>query len=271
MNERLVERLNINIQEFQEIEENIAILKLAIYQDKVRELKEKKEQELKDLIFAQATFYNQNYNDYKKQIDEILNKTRHLAVPRQLHAHAVLVRVGMQPSRSRSAGPRRGQEPDRARRNGARDREHDLVHGGRHRHPRRHVHRQGQHLHAQRRQRRHRGQQGGRARTEADAGQPPVRHRPSDAVHGGHAALHPYARRQRRSRRGDQKPQGQKGRHDLGVQPVVRQAALRAAGRCGSVHAVRHGRHARVSRGLRDHGRRRKGRGGELQKVRREL
>lgn len=74
MNERLVERLNINIQEFQEIEENIAILKLAIYQDKVRELKEKKEQELKDLIFAQATFYNQNYNDYKKQIDEILNK-----------------------------------------------------------------------------------------------------------------------------------------------------------------------------------------------------
>lgn len=74
MNERLVERLNINIQEFQEIEENIAILKLAIYQDKVKELKAKKEQELKDLIFAQVTFYNQNYNDYKKQIDEILNK-----------------------------------------------------------------------------------------------------------------------------------------------------------------------------------------------------
>lgn len=74
MDERLVERLNKNIQEFQEIEENIAILKLAIYQDKIKELKEKKEKELKDLIIAQAIFYNQNINDYKKQIDEILNK-----------------------------------------------------------------------------------------------------------------------------------------------------------------------------------------------------
>lgn len=74
MNEKLVERLNVNIHDFQEIEENLAILKLAIYQDKIKELKEKKRKELVDLILSQAIFYNQNLNDYRKQIDEILNK-----------------------------------------------------------------------------------------------------------------------------------------------------------------------------------------------------
>ena len=52
-------------------------------------------------------------------------------------------------------------------------------------------------------------------RAETDAREPAVRCGPSDAVHGRHAACHPLLRR-----RGE--PQGQEGRHDLGLLPQLR-------------------------------------------------
>ena len=80
-------------------------------------------------------------------------------------------------------------------------------------------------------------------RAAPDARQPPVRRRPSHPVHGRYAAHHPLLRR-----RGE--PQGQEGRHDLGLFPQLRQAPVRPAGRHRPVHPLRHGRHPGPSRGL---------------------
>ena len=128
------------------------------------------------------------------------------------------------------------------------DRQHDLLHGRRHRHPGRHVHRQGQRLYARGGGRRHRRPQGRRAGAEAHPGQPPVRHRPPHSVHGRHAPHHPPLRR-----RGE--PEGQEGGHDLGLLSQLRQAPLRAPGRHRPDEPLRHGRGAGPPRGLRGHAR----------------
>ena len=78
---------------------------------------------------------------------------------------------------------------------------------------------------------------------QPDARQPPVRRRPSHPVHGRYAPHHPLLRRRR-------EPQGQEGRHDLGLFPQLRQAPVRPAGRHRPVHPLRHGRHPGPSRGL---------------------
>ena len=69
--------------------------------------------------------------------------------------------------------------------------------------------------------RREGGLSGRHSGAAAHAGEPAVRRRPPDPVHGRYAAHHPRVRR-----RGE--PQGQEGRHDLGLLPLLRQAPLRA-------------------------------------------
>ena len=65
---------------------------------------------------------------------------RRLQLPRQLHPHPLLLFVsGLRSSRPLRPGPGRRQEPDRPRRNRPRNRDHDLLPGRSHRHPRRHV------------------------------------------------------------------------------------------------------------------------------------
>ena len=143
-----------------------------------------------------------------------------------------------------SAGPGRRQVADRARRNGARDRQHDLVLRRRRRHPRRHVPGRGQRLHARSRRGARRRLCPGRAAAAPGGHQPAVRHRPPDAEHGrpGLAA---------RALRQPGQAQGQEDRHDLGLLAELRQAAVGAAGHHRPDDALRHGRHAGPPRGLR--------------------
>ena len=108
------------------------------------------------------------------------------------------------------------------------------------------------------------GPQGRRPGAEAHPGQPAVRHRPSHPGHGRYAAHHPLLRR-----RGE--PEGQEGRHDLGLLPLLRQAPVRAPGHHRPDDPLRHGRGPGPSRGIRGHARGRGGRQEERRGVRRQL
>ena len=124
-----------------------------------------------------------------------------------------------------------------------RDRQHGLLHGRRHRHPGRYVHRRGpqvsDHLHGRREGRLPRRHSG----AAAHPGEPAVRRGSPHPVHGRYAARHPLLRR-----RGE--PEGQEGRHDLGLFSLLRQASVRSPGRYRPVHPLRHGRDPGPSRGL---------------------
>ncbi len=109
---------------------------------------------------------------------------RHLDLPRQLHPHPLLLRLRRERARLHAVRPGRGEEPDRPRRDRARDRQHDQLPDGGHRHPRRHVPGRGQQVHARGRRRPHRRHAAGRAAPPAQHRQPPVRHRPPDPVAG---------------------------------------------------------------------------------------
>ena len=114
----------------------------------------------------------------------------------------------------------------------------------RHRHPRRHVHRQGRRLHGRGRRVRGRGLQGRRARPPSHPHLAAVRLRPPDAVLRRHALPHRGVRR-------PGEPAWQEGRRDLGLLALLRQAAVLPAVAHLAAAALWHGRHAGPPRGLR--------------------
>ena len=122
-------------------------------------------------------------------------------------------------------GPRRAEEPDRARRDGARDRQHDQLPR-----PRSIGIRDDMFLGEGNKYMREVGDaltdgaEQGVLHRRPEHRQPPVRRRPPDPVARRPGLAEEALRRPR-------EPAGQEDRDDLGLQPELRQAALGAAGR----------------------------------------
>lgn len=81
---QLFEKLNENIQNLEDIENEISMLQLATYQKNIEKLKECKIDEIKELFEQNSRFYNQkseryrieiekNINDYKEQLENLIN------------------------------------------------------------------------------------------------------------------------------------------------------------------------------------------------------
>ncbi len=86
----------------------------------------------------------------------------------------------------------------------------------------------------------------GRPGATAHPGQFAVRYRPPYPEHGGHAAPDQHFRRRGES-------QGQKDRHDVGLQPLLRKASVRTSGRDRPYDPLRHGRGLGSPKGIRGH------------------
>lgn len=74
MDEELIEKLNLNMRNIQEVEENIAIVNLKIFEKRKKDLKKIKTEELKRILEEEASFLNQDSEDFKEYIDPILKK-----------------------------------------------------------------------------------------------------------------------------------------------------------------------------------------------------
>lgn len=71
---KLIEKLNENIQDLESVENEIAMLQLAIYQKNVEKLKEDKMNEIKEFFNQQMRIYNQKNEKYREDIDDNINK-----------------------------------------------------------------------------------------------------------------------------------------------------------------------------------------------------
>ena len=71
-NVEVLNNLTKNIKDVQKIEEDISMIKLAIYKKSVEKLKKDKAAEIKKYFEEQFLYYGQDINDYKDRIDEIL-------------------------------------------------------------------------------------------------------------------------------------------------------------------------------------------------------
>ena len=164
-------------------------------------------------------------------------------LPGQLHPYPLLLRLRLQPAGPPGPGPGREEVSDRPRRDGPGNGQHGVLHGRRHRHPGRYVHRRGPQVSKDLHGRREGGLPGRHPGAAAHPGEPAMRCRSPDSVHGGYAPHHPPL-----WRRGE--PEGQEAGHDLGLQPLLWQAPLRAPGHHRSDDPLRHGRGPGPSRGL---------------------
>ena len=85
MNEvQILEKLNGNMQNLDNVENEISMLQLAIYQKNIEKLKEDKINEIREFFEQQVRYYNQksekyeneiksNINKYKKQLEKLIN------------------------------------------------------------------------------------------------------------------------------------------------------------------------------------------------------
>lgn len=80
----IFEKLNENMQNLENVENEISMLQLAIYQKKIEKLKECKINEIREFFEQQSKFYNQksekyeyeiekNINNYKEQLEKLIN------------------------------------------------------------------------------------------------------------------------------------------------------------------------------------------------------
>lgn len=71
---QIYEGLNQNIQDLENVENEIIMLQLAIYQKNIEKLKNCKMNEISELFEQQLRFYNQKSERHKGEIDTIVNK-----------------------------------------------------------------------------------------------------------------------------------------------------------------------------------------------------
>ena len=73
-NIQMLKELNENMQKLRNIENEINMLELALYQKNVEEIKEKKITEVRKFFERQSKFYNQKTEKYKKDIENNIEK-----------------------------------------------------------------------------------------------------------------------------------------------------------------------------------------------------
>lgn len=69
----IFEKLNENMQNLENVENEISMLQLAIYQKKIEKLKECKINEIREFFEQQSKFYNQNSEKYEYEIEKNIN------------------------------------------------------------------------------------------------------------------------------------------------------------------------------------------------------
>ena len=69
-----LERLNKNLYALNDVENEIAMIELAIYQKSLEDLKNKKINEVKDIFNQKAKFYNQKIEKYDIEINDCIKK-----------------------------------------------------------------------------------------------------------------------------------------------------------------------------------------------------
>lgn len=70
----IFEKLNENMQNLENVENEISMLQLAIYQKNIEKLKECKMNEIRDFFEQQSKFYNQKSEKYEYEIEKNINK-----------------------------------------------------------------------------------------------------------------------------------------------------------------------------------------------------
>lgn len=71
---QVFEKLNENLYHLENVENEISMVELAIYQKSIEELKNLKLNEIRELFEQQARFYNQKSEKYKYEIDKNIHK-----------------------------------------------------------------------------------------------------------------------------------------------------------------------------------------------------
>ena len=66
---QIFEKLNENMQNLENVENEISMVELAIYQKSIEELKDKKINEIRELFEQRARFYNQKIEKYNYEIN----------------------------------------------------------------------------------------------------------------------------------------------------------------------------------------------------------
>lgn len=70
----IFEKLNENMQNLENVENEISMLQLAIYQKNIEKLKECKMNEIREFFEQQSKFYNQKSEKYEYEIEKNINK-----------------------------------------------------------------------------------------------------------------------------------------------------------------------------------------------------
>jgi uncharacterized protein YeaO (DUF488 family) len=71
---QIFEKLNENMQNLENTENEISMLQLAIYQKNIEKLKERKVNEIREFFEQQSIFYNQKSEKYEYEIEKNINK-----------------------------------------------------------------------------------------------------------------------------------------------------------------------------------------------------
>lgn len=71
---QILEKLNENMQNLENVENEISMLQLAIYQKNIEKLKECKLNEIREFFEQQLRFYNQKSEKYEVEIEKNINK-----------------------------------------------------------------------------------------------------------------------------------------------------------------------------------------------------
>ena len=70
----IFEKLNENMQNLENVEKEISMLQLAIYEKNTEKLKECKMNEIREFFEQQSKFYNQKSEKYEYEIEKNINK-----------------------------------------------------------------------------------------------------------------------------------------------------------------------------------------------------
>ena len=73
---QIFEKLNENMQNLENVENEISMLQLAIYQKSIEKLKDCKMNEIREFFEQQSRFYNQKSEKYEYEIEKNINKYR---------------------------------------------------------------------------------------------------------------------------------------------------------------------------------------------------
>lgn len=71
---QIFEKLNENMQNLENVENEISMLQLAIYQKSIEKLKDCKMNEIREFFEQQSRFYNQKSEKYEYEIEKNINK-----------------------------------------------------------------------------------------------------------------------------------------------------------------------------------------------------